>query len=185
MDLKGILRVVLEAWGKSALSRFFIVLISIGAGLLGIGWPEVVASALDKAFGQSKGTSELWAPITGVFLIAFGIAGRLIMHVRALKLAERQLATSLIGQIHELVRGFNSTGEVRDSGYYNNKIVETIQTAREYQKMAPKAIAASRELAGLSSPAWDASKLQPFTNLTLNELTSFAKMLEGRYGINK
>lgn len=183
MDWKGIATLLLEAWGRSALARFFVVLIMIGAGLLGIGWPEVVASAFDKVFRQPPGTSALWAPITGVSLIVFGIAGRLIMHVRASKRAERQLATSLIGQIHELVRGFANTGEVRDSGYYNNKIEESIRTATEYQKVAPKAIAASRELAGLVSPTWDASKRQPFTNLAPTELTSFAKTLEGHYGI--
>lgn len=183
MDWKGIAALLLEAWGKSALSRFFIVLVTIGAGLLGIGWPEVVASALDKVFRQPPGTSELWAPITGVSLIVFGIAGRLVMHAHASKRAERQLATSLIGQIHELVRGFANTGEGRDSGYYNSKIKETIQTAKEYQKVAPKTIAASRELAGIVSPTWDASKRQPFTNLTLTELMRFAKTLEGHYGI--
>ena len=41
--------------------------------------------------------------------------------------------------------------------------------------MAPKAIAASRELAGLVSPIWDASKRQPFTNLTLADLTASRK----------
>lgn len=183
MDWKRIATLLLEAWGKSALSRFFTVLITIGAGLLGIGWPEVVASVLDMVFRQPLGTSELWAPITGVSLIVFGIAGRLIMHLRASRRAERQLATSLIGQIHGLVLGFANPGEVRDSGYYNGKIMETIQTAKEYQKAAPKEIAASRELAGLVSPAWDASKRQPFTNLTLTELTSFAKTLEAHYGI--
>lgn len=183
MDLKGIAALLLEALGKSALSRFFVVLITIGAGLLGIGWPEVVASALDKVFRQPPGTLMLWAPITGLSLILFGIAGRLMTHVRASKRVERQLATSLIGQIHELVRGFTNTGVLRDGGYYNNKIVETIRTAKEYQKVAPKAIAASVELAGLVSPTWDASKSQPFTNLTVKELTSFAKDLEGHYGI--
>lgn len=183
MNWKGIATSLLEAWGRSALSRFFIVLITIGAGLLGIGWPEVVASALDKAFRQPPGTSGLWAPITGVSLIVFGIAGRLIVHVSASKRAERQLATSLIGQIHELVSGFASTGLVRDAGYYNGKIGQTIQTAKEYQKVAPKAIAASRELAGLVSPTWDASKREPFTNLTLTELTHFANTLELLYGI--
>jgi hypothetical protein len=103
MDWKGIATVLLEAWGRSALSRFFTVLVTVGAGLLGIGWPEVMASALDKAFSREPGTTELWAPITGVVLIAFGIAGRLTIHVRASRRAEVQLATLLIGQIHELI----------------------------------------------------------------------------------
>lgn len=183
MNWKGIASFLLEAWGKSALSRFFTVLVTIGAGLLGIGWPEVVASALDKVFNQQPGTSGLWAPITGVSLIVFGIAGRLTMHVRASKRAERQLATLLIGQIHELVRGFANTDEARDAGFYGTKISETISAAKDYQKVAPKAIAASRALAGIVSPTWDASKKQPFTNLTLSELTSFATRLENHYGI--
>lgn len=183
MDVKGIVTLLLEAWGKSALSRFFIVLITIGAGLLGIGWPEVIASALDKVFSQPLGTSNLWAPITGVSLIVFGVAGQLTMHVLISKRTERQIANSLIGQIHELVRGFPNTGERRDSGYFNNNIAKIIRTATEYQKVAPKELAASPELAGLISPAWDASKKEPFTNLTVTELTSFAKKLEDHYGI--
>lgn len=182
MDLKGIVALLLSALGKSALPRFFFGLIVIGAGLLGIGWPEVVASALDKVFKQPQGTSALWAPITGVSLIVFGIAGRLIVYVCAARRVERQLATSLIGQIHELVRGFADTGVSRDSGYYNNKIAETIRTAKEYQKVAPQAIAASVKLAGLVNPTWDSSKKRPFTNITLEEMTDFARCLEVHYG---
>jgi hypothetical protein len=183
MDGKSILSFAIEAWGKSALSRFFTVLVTIGAGLLGIGWPDVAAAALDKVFAQQPGTSELWAPITGVSLIVFGIAGRLILHVRASRRAERQLATSLIGQIHEIVRGFAKPDEARDSGFYSNKIADAIKTAKDYQKVAPTEIAASRELAAIANPAWDASKRQPFTNLAPSELTSFATRLEKHYGV--
>ena len=77
MDWKGIATLLLEALGKSALSRFFIIRSLIGAGLLGFGWPEVVASALETAFRQPPGTAALWTPISGVSLIVFGIAGRL------------------------------------------------------------------------------------------------------------
>jgi len=185
MDWKGIAGFLIEAWGRSALARFFTVLVTIGAGLLGIGWPDVVAAAIDTAFHQSPGTTALWAPITGISLIVFGITARLTLHVLAARRKERQLATALIGQLRELVRGFEKTGEARDAGYYAVKIEECINTAKDYHKVAPKQIASTRELAGLISPAWDASKERPFTNLTLAELSAFADRLEKYYGIDQ
>lgn len=209
MDGKGAIAVAKQVFAflkATALRRFFILLVTLGVGMLTLTWVDVLLYLLPMIPDFPKEKLELPVTLIAVSLIAIGIFG-FIHDVwstrkaeekqriedaakeemrRAAELAaeEKRNAASLISALRAVVRKFPVTDARRDADYGNVEIVAVITTANAYRDKASAGFAGNSIIGLLSKGDVNASKQSPFLNVTLSELEELANALGAHHEID-
>lgn len=209
MEGKGAMAIAKQIFAflkATALRRFFVLLVTLGVGMLTLTWVDVLLYLLPMIPDFPKENLELPVILIAVSLIAIGIFG-FIHDVRSTRKAEekqrveeaareetrraaelavekKQKAADLISALRAVVRKFPVTDARRDPAYGNVEIVAVITAARTYRESAPARFSGNSVIGLLSKGDIDASKQAPFLNVTLGELEDLANALGAHHEID-
>lgn len=176
----------LEYLFKTSLKRFLWGLVIVGAALLGLSWIDVVAMIFDVVIEPPQsGKVNAIAQFTGLSLIGVGILSRIALEWWLYSSKQRRLAASLITAACAIAEGFRDQSVSRDAGYFNNEIAICAQAAKDFRKVAPKALVAHKTISSLANPKFEASKKTPYFDVPIADLDVLAGELRNYYGLKK
>lgn len=209
MEGKGAMAIAKQVFAflkATALRRFFVLLVTLGVGMLTLTWVDVLLYLLPMIRDFPKEKLELPVTLVAVSLIAIGIVG-FIHDVRSTRKAEekqraeeaarealrqatelameqKRNAASLISALRAVVRKFPVTDARRDPTYGNVEIMAVLKAAGTYLANASARFAGNSVIGLLSKGDIDVSKQAPFMNVTLGELEDLANALGAHYEID-
>jgi hypothetical protein len=184
MDWKEIISQILAYLLKTGFKRFLTGLILIGVGLLGVSWIDVAIHISNKIPSEERSSTGIsLAEIVGITLIVIGVVGRFTVHLISIYSTERKKAAQLMGRLRVLVEGFTDKSIKKDSGYFNNEVIQCKEAAEEFMEVAPKFFSGNIVVASVVNPKFDASKNEPYIDITLIQIENLITELGKRYGI--
>lgn len=197
MDRNGTVAIAKQVFAflkATALRRFFILLVTLGVGMLTLTWVDLLLYLLPMIPILPKEHPELPVTLVAVSLIAIGIFGFVYevwnarrleakQQAEALIEEEKRDAATLISALRTVIRKFPETAERRDHTYGNLEIMAAITAASTFRDKAYSSFAGNAVMGVVSRGDIDASKQAPFLNVTLDDLEKLATALGAHYEI--
>ncbi len=180
-DLRVIIERAIDAYKETSRIRFFTKMVVVGGALIGATWVNIALRLSEKYFGIPASELDNIGTYLGIALVTVGVVAGSYELGQMPKRTQKRLALNLVSSLRAAHDKFSLPYEIRDSGYGGVEIMDCIESARAYSKVAPSAFVGNRVISVIEKGSIDGSKRCPFFGISLEEIDALIFQIKEYY----